>query len=307
MLKNIETFISEELIRQYLRSSLNFDASVILPHCQNAAETYLYKLISREFLAQIIAGEVTDEYVVDYTRSALVYFAGVSYADFGLININNAGIMEHGDDNSKPVRLEVLANYRKACLKSAHAKVELLMEYLEKNVQRDGFEKWKKSSAYTLLENSPIKSLDDFQSFLFLHHSRIAFVALKSYITRAYEVDLLQVREVIDSLALTPVQQNTTKNYLKHIVCNLAYAYGISDFATILEESVYQFDNRGANKQSSSYVSAQASVIEAQKKEKLATANRFQEKLESLIQQWKGEDEVVPFENSQDQKVFFVG
>jgi hypothetical protein len=64
-------------------------------------------------LAQIIAGEVTDEYVVDYTRSALVYFAGVSYADFGLVNINNAGIMEHGDETSKPVRLEVLSNYRK--------------------------------------------------------------------------------------------------------------------------------------------------------------------------------------------------
>jgi hypothetical protein len=259
-----------------------------LPHCQNAAETYLYKLISLEFLAQIIAGEVTDEYVVDYTRSALVYFAGVSYADFGLVNINNAGIMEHGDETSKPVRLEVLSNYRKACLKSTHGKVELLMEYLEKNVQRDGFEKWKKSSAYTLLENSIIKSLDEFQNYLFLHHSRIAFIALKPYITRAYDIDLSEIRSIVDSLPLTPVQQKTSEKYYKHIACNLAYAYGISDFGTILDDSVYQFDNRAANKQSSSFVSAQASIIEAQKTEKLATANRFQEKLESLIQQWKG-------------------
>ncbi|MFY7861355.1 MAG: hypothetical protein ACOVP5_03945, partial [Chitinophagales bacterium] len=204
-------------------------------------------------------------------------------------------------------RLEVLANFNRQCLKTAHSKMEFLMEYLELNAKKDFFETWKASSAYTILENSPVKSLAEFQKVIYINNSRIAFLALKTYIQNVWEMDLLELRNQVENAPINSIQKMTADSYLKQIVCNLAYAKGINDIAVIIEDSIYQIDNRGVNRQSANYISAQQDIIAKLEKSKLQTANRLQDKLESLLLGWTSNDTTVPFENDEESNVYFAG
>jgi hypothetical protein len=307
MLKNLEKFITDDDVHGVLPVTNNFKIDNFLKHCQNAAENYMYKLVGQRFLQEIIDDKPRNEEVRYYTKSALIYFAASSFSDTGGLKITNEGIKEHQDETQKPVRLEVLSNFNRQCLKTAHSKMEFLMEYLELNAKKDFFETWKASSAYTILENSPVKSLAEFQKVIYINNSRIAFLALKTYLQNVWEMDLLEIRNQVENAPINSIQKMTADNYLKQIVCNIAYAKGINDIAVIIEDSIYQIDNRGVNRQSANYISAQQDIIAKLEQSKLQTANRLQDKLESLLLEWTSNDTTVPFENDKDSNVYFAG
>jgi hypothetical protein len=203
--------------------------------------------------------------------------------------------------------LEVLRNFQLSNLKAGHVKLELLLEHLEKNATSTKFALWLSSDAYTLMTETPVKSLADFQRYIFLHDSRQAFVALKPYLRQAYEIDLEDRITKINDLTLDATDQKKVNNIINLILCNQAYALGINDFAIILKDTAYSFDNKQSNRQSGSFVSAEQSKLDGNAKQKLSIANAYIDKLDRLIEGFQNISPASPYENSEDSKIYYAG
>lgn len=303
---NYQSFISEQNLHEHIRTTSTFDVAQILPHTETAAEIYLYKYLGLPFLTAIVDGTVTNVTVVKQTKAALICFAGAVYSQVGLLNMSSSGIQEVGDTEAKPVRLEVLRNFEIACIRAGNAKLELLLEYLELNANTDGLELWKNSPTYAALQSVPIHSVLEFQKYVFIHNSRVAFLAIMPYIKRAYTIDLSDYVETVNSLQAT--YKTKAMNFLAYAICNMAYANALSDLSLVLGDSVLELDNTGSNRQTASYVAAKENRIATIRQEKMTYVEFLKDKLDKLIASVLNPTEVAkPFENQIDSHVYFVG
>ncbi|MEA5459105.1 DUF6712 family protein [Arcicella sp. LKC2W] len=312
MILDFSTYITEADIHKHIRSTTTFEPAQLVPNIQDAAETYLYNILSPEFLEKIIDGTEEDTTVQGWTKISLINYAGAIYADKGLVNLSADGIFENSDANSKPVRLEVLQNFKNACLKSANNKVDLLLKYLEKNATKivpKKFEIWMDSEAYTVFTKLPIRTLTDFQQYLYIHNSRAAFLALKPYLQTALDTDiqplLTRVQALINS---QEVEKVSLTNNLKRALCHFAYAYGINDLAIVLGDGVYTSNNTGANRQTASYITAEQARIDNNRQEKLQTAKAIcAEVNNALISLQDNAQTVVAYQNEANTASYYTG
>jgi hypothetical protein len=311
MIIDFSTYITEAELQKQLRSTTTFELGQILPHLQDAAETYLYNALSHEFVESVVDGTEADDTVKDLLKFALVNFAGVLYADRGLLNISSSGIYENADADSKPVRLEVLQNFKSSCLRSGSSKLELLLKYLEKNAKAttpEKFKIWLDSEAYTVFTETPIHSLTDFQKFLYLHNSRVAFLALRPYLTQAYETDIQPLLLKLGNTTVSTAQRNLITSNLNRALCHFAYAYGINDLAITLGEGVFTYNNTNANRQSASYLTAEQNRIDANRQEKLQMARAICERIDNVIDGLININQVaVPFVNDAASHIYYTG
>lgn len=183
---NFQNFITEADLMA-IRSTSALKIEQLLSFVEDAAELYLYDNLSEEFCSEIIAGNVSDTKVIELFKKTLLNYTAVVYADNGIINISSTSISEVNGKDTKPVRLDVLLKFRSSRLRVAGKKLDLLLEYLEKKKGENWATKWVESSAYTILNSFVIKTLDQFQKYIFLNNSRMAFMALRPNMTSAYE------------------------------------------------------------------------------------------------------------------------
>lgn len=311
MIIDFSTYLTEAELHNQLRSTTTFQLGQILPHVQDAAETYLFNALSPEFIESVVNLTETDTTVQALIKFALVNFAGVLYADRGLINISSDGIFENGGIDSKPVRLEVLQNFKASCLRSGSSKLELLLKYLEKNAKDTApvkFKIWLDSEAYTVFTETPIRCLTDFQKFLYLHNSRVAFLALRPYLSQAWDIDIQPIYDKLGTTVITVAQKKLIDTNLNRALSHFAYAYGINDLAIMLGEGVFTYNNTNANRQSASYLTAEQNRIDANRQEKLQMAKAICERIEIMIDGLININQVVaPFENDPKITVYYTG
>lgn len=220
-----------------IRTTSAFKKEHIISYLQDAAELYLYEYLSEEYCNEIVSGGCSEQKVVALFKQCLLNYAAVIYADSGLINISTSGIAELNTKDVKPVRLDVLKQFKETRLYVANTKLDLLLKYLESNDSEMWVSTWKSSESYTVLSNYPIKNLYEFQQYVFINNSRMTFLALRVGMNTAFENDILPILETYNfSWSTLP---SLLARHAKRIIANMACAYSASDVLHI-SDPAYQ-------------------------------------------------------------------
>lgn len=300
----LETFITEDDVKRYLRSDNTFNLEVLLPHMKDAAEKYLYPYISQAFFQEIVTGVVTDTIVIAYTREALINFAGELYYDVGPMNNGASGPYENTPPEQKPVRLEVLSNAQSSRAEAGHRKINLLLEYLENN--KDDFQTWVSSDAFTILHEFPIKSVTEFHKFCSIRNSRSIFLALRPAMWQAMELHLNTVIETAEALTLTPTEEKTFNTLIKNALANYAYSIGIWDLVqTFGFDSVVTVSNLTANRQKGVAALTKDLILEIEQRKASLASDALLKATKFVIERIPTPiDESTPYTNDINSSVF---
>lgn len=172
--------------------SLTFDKIQIFI---SDAEDELQKIIGKAFYDEIEAyagAETTVQGVLKkYLQSSISYTA--YWLGFEIMNANfsNQGVHRIENENSgkKALFQRQEENLKATFKRTGHNKLDKALEYLEKN--KASFPTWTGSPEYTLSRRNFINSTEVFNSIFFINNSRLVFLKLRPWQTKAEDFDVI--------------------------------------------------------------------------------------------------------------------
>lgn len=247
---NFNTFITEQHLADSIRTDTTFNFDNFKTDLQNAAEQYLFPILSEEFVENVVDGSITEAKIVEYVRQALINFGAAIYFDGGTLNIGSQGIQEITTDKQKPVRLEVLSNAQNSRIKTGYAKVDILLTFLYKNQTETYASLWKDSDAFTDFEEFPLKTPKEFGKYCRIHNSLSMFLSLRPAMYQAMNNDINPLIKQFNDLSTNDEQKAHFVAESNNALANLSYAYGIIDLASAFGfEMILSFSNVSSNRQ----------------------------------------------------------
>lgn len=280
---NFDPFITEQHLSDSIRTDNTFSFDNFKTDLQNAAEQYLFPILSEEFVEDVVNGANTQAKIVEYVRQALINFGAAIYFDGGSLNIGSQGIQEITTDKQKPVRLEVLSNAQNSRIKTGYAKVDNLLTFLYKNQTEAYATLWKDSEAFTDFEEFPLKTPKEFGKYCRIHNSLSMFLSLRPAMYQAMNNDINPLIKQFNDLSTEPDQKAYFDAEINNALANLSYAYGIIDLASAFGfEMILSFSNLSSNRQKG-YDKLGLDMITTIQKQKLSIGQKALERATDLI------------------------
>lgn len=280
---NFNTFITEQHLADSIRTDNTFQFDNFKTDLQNAAEQYLFPILSEEFVESVVDGANTEAKIIEYVRQALINFGAAIYFDGGSLNISSQGIQEIMTDKQKPVRLEVLSNAQNSRIKTGYAKVDNLLVYLYKNQTEEFATLWKNSEAFTDFEEFPLKTPKEFGKYCRIHNSLSMFLSLRPAMYQAMNNDINPLTKQFNDLTTNDEQKALFVAEINNALANLSYAYGIIDLASAFGfEMILSFSNLSSNRQKG-YDKLGLDMITTIQKQKLSIGQKALERATDLI------------------------
>lgn len=177
-------------IQSFLPSSVSADYDRIKPFLDVADDKFLKKLFGNDFWDEIVsenedpkADDEKLDRVIEMAKRAEIHLA--YWKGFDVLNaqIDDAGFHRVEDDQTKS-----LFNYQERNLKdyfknTGHDTLDVILEYLEDNINQNVFSTWKNSDACTLHRKYFINSAKDFSEIYDINKSRLVFLNLVPYMS----------------------------------------------------------------------------------------------------------------------------
>lgn len=280
---NFSTFITEQHLSDSIRTDNTFNFDNFKTDLQNAAEQYLFPILSEEFVEKVVDGTNTEPKIVEYVRQALINFGAAIYFDGGSLNIGSQGIQEIMTDKQKPVRLEVLSNAQNSRIKTGYAKLDNLLVFLYKNKTQAFAALWKNSEAFTDFEEFPLKTPKEFSKYCRIHNSLSMFLSLRPAMYQAINNDIKPLIKQFNTLTTTQPQKDSFNAEVNNALANLSYAYGIIDLASAFGfEMILSFSNISSNRQKG-YDKLGLDMITTIQKQKLSIGQKALERATDQI------------------------
>jgi hypothetical protein len=247
---NFSTFITEQHLSDSIRTDNTFNFDNFKTDLQNAAEQYLFPILSEEFVEKVVDGTNTEPKIVEYVRQALINFGAAIYFDGGSLNIGSQGIQEIMTDKQKPVRLEVLSNAQNSRIKTGYAKVDNLLIFLYKNKDEEYAALWKDSDAFADFEEFPLKTPKEFGKYCRIHNSLSMFLSLRPAMYQAMNNEINPLIKQFNALTTDNEQKAYFDAEIKNALANLSYAYGVMDLTSAFGfDMILSFSNISSNRQ----------------------------------------------------------
>lgn len=281
---NFNTFITEQHLADSIRTDNTFNFDNFKTDLQNAAEQYLFPILSEEFVENVVDGENTEPKIVEYVRQALINFGAAIYFDGGSLNIGSQGIQEITTDKQKPVRLEVLSNAQNSRIKTGYAKLDNLLIFLYKNKDEEFATLWKESEAFADFEEFPIKTPKEFGKYCRIHNSLSMFLSLRPAMYQAMNNDINPLIKQFNNLTPNDDQKAYFDAEINNALANLSYAYGIIDLASAFGfEMILSFSNVSSSRQKG-YDKLGLDMITAIQKQKITIGQKALQMLKTTSQ-----------------------
>lgn len=280
---NFSTFITEQHLSDSIRTDKTFNFDNFKTDLQNAAEQYLFPILSEEFVEGVVTGEVTEAKIIEYVRQALINFGAAIYFDGGSLNIGSQGIQEITTDKQKPVRLEILSNAQNSRIKTGYSKVDNLLIFLYKNKDEHFALLWKESDAFANFEEFPLKTPKEFGKYCRIHNSLSMFLSLRPAMYQAMNNDINPLIKQFNNLTTEPDQKAYFDAEINNALANLSYAYGIIDLASAFGfEMILSFSNVSSNRQKG-YDKLGLDMITAIQKQKITIGQKALQNAQDYI------------------------
>ncbi|HCY39938.1 MAG TPA: hypothetical protein DHV48_01030 [Prolixibacteraceae bacterium] len=207
-------------IKQYLAVGAGTDFNRLKPHIQNAETAFLLPL-----LGSVLYSELQDFYdapennplavnsiqfstllsIVQRTLIHLTYWSG--------FQVLNATISDGGFKRTENEKVKSLFKYQEVELKeyfktTGFNGLDEILFYLEMEIKKSegetvNFKSFAESEAWTILKSSFIPDTSTFNSIVFINHSRLTFLRLKSPM------------QLVEDLEIKPVLGETIFNEIK--------------------------------------------------------------------------------------------
>jgi hypothetical protein len=121
----------------------------------------------------------------DYCNRVTANFAMALYLPFGQVNISDSGFHVVHDSTQQIASQSRTDDLLESFLQAGYEAVDELLKFLEEN--KDDYEAWKTSSAFTMNRQFFVLGTEDFQQYYDIGGSRRVFVALWPIIRRVEE------------------------------------------------------------------------------------------------------------------------
>ncbi len=282
---NFSTFITEQHLSDSIRTDNTFNFDNFKTDLQNAAEQYLFPILSEEFVEAVVEAEITQPKIIEYVRQALINFAAAIYFDGGSLNIGSQGIQEITTDKQKPARLEVLSNAQNSRIKTGYAKLDNLLIFLYKNKDEEFATLWKGSDTFADFEEFPLKTPKEFGKYCRIHNSLSMFLSLRPAMYQAMNNDINPLIKQFNALNIEDEEQQAFfDSEIKNALANLSYAYGVMDLTSAFGfDMILSFSNVSSSRQKG-YDKLALEMITAIQKQKITIGQKALQNASVLIQ-----------------------
>ena len=230
-------------IQSFLPSSVTADYDRIKPFLDVADDKFLKKLFGNAFWDEIVSenedpqadNEELDR-VIEMSKRAEIHLA--YWKGFDVLNaqINDSGFHRVEDEQTKS-----LFNYQERSLKdyfknTGHDTLDVILEYLEDNIDETIFSTWKDSDACTLHRKYFINSAKEFSEIYDIDKSRLVFLNLVPYMKSVEDKEIAGITgdALVDKLK-TLIKDGTLSDTGNEVYAKLLpYIQNVSAHYTIL-------------------------------------------------------------------------
>ena len=179
---------STDEIVEFLPASVSADYDRIKPFLDVAEDRFLKKLFGNAFWDEITAqndnpqdGKVVLDQVIGMSKRAEIHLAYFKGFDALNVKIDDSGFHRTEDDNTRS-----LFNYQEKNLKEYFQTtglntLDVILEYMEDNIDIDDMSTWKESDACTQYRRYFINSAKEFHEQYDIDKSRLVFLNLVPY------------------------------------------------------------------------------------------------------------------------------
>lgn len=258
---------STEELKKYLSVVENFTFDALKSSIRLAQNRYikkilgptLFDLILNEFQSGEGEGEGEGEILIplekrtellEYVNHSLAFLAFYNYVDINQLNISDSGIyVTESDHQKRPYRYQVEA-LKNNLLDSAYNNIELLFEFLQKNITV--FETWKESDLFLKHSKLICFSAETFQKGYNINNQRLTYLGylakveyvedmIVSNMLCDYYDELLnklhKIEKVNDSYPSLSALELKVVDALQKAIAKLAVGHGIHEFS--VEQNVF--------------------------------------------------------------------
>ena len=256
-------FTSIDEIKQYLAVGAGTDFNRLKPHIQNAETAYLKPLLSSGLFS-----ELQDFYdnppETPLTGPSILYNELLSLVQRTLIHLTywsgfqvlNATISDGGFKRTESEKVKSLFKYQELELKeyfktTGFNGLDEILFYLEMEIKKSedepvNFKSFADSDAWTILKSSFIPDTSTFNSIVFINHSRLTFLRLKSSMQLVEDLDIkpLLGEAIFDEIKLEMVKK-TPSAQVTAILPTIQKAIAYLATALLMEESGADLTEKG--------------------------------------------------------------
>jgi hypothetical protein len=250
-------------IKQFLAVGAGTDFNRLKPHIQNAETAYLRPLIGSGLFKElqdfydsppatplvgqnILFGELLK--LVQRTLIHLTYWSG--------FQVLNATISDGGFKRTENEKVKSLFKYQEVELKeyfktTGFNGLDEILFYLEIEIKKSegetvNFKSFADSDAWTILKSSFIPDTSTFNAIVFINHSRLTFLRLKSPMQLVEDLDIKPVlgESIFNEIKLEMVQKAPSEKVLA-ILPSIQKATAYLATALLMEESGADLTEKG--------------------------------------------------------------
>jgi hypothetical protein len=223
-----------EEIRRYVSVSLSLGFESISPHIRAAEKQYIIPYLGRNFYTAIdvyynsvayqTAGNVFNE-LIPYIQHPLILFALAEGAPELGLHISNQGFQIITNENQKQAFQWQVKGVKDKWIEQAYLFLEDLLEYIELNEDKEGYEKWNESVERTNARKLFVRSAAVFNQHFFINSSRRLFTSLIPIMTSVEQKHIKPVigEDLFDELK-EQILDNDVKNENQDIIDLIAPA-----------------------------------------------------------------------------------
>lgn len=180
-------FLTNDDLRGCIPANVSFDIENIEPFFLEIETTVLARHISEDMYDALIVTitEIPENLkkVVELARRAVAPLALANYLPFGEVQISDVGIttVSKASDRTAAYAYQV-DKLEQSCLKMGFNALEVLLAYLDSNINQTHFSHYKNSAEYKENTRLFLSSATDFSSCYNIFDSRLTYYALRTII-----------------------------------------------------------------------------------------------------------------------------
>ncbi|GAB3518575.1 DUF6712 family protein [Emticicia fontis] len=316
-----ELTYTEEELKKFSRSNNSLTIEELEGFFESATEQFIIPFLSEEFTETILDGSEDDAKVVKLFKQAVINFGLYLYSQDAAITIGSKGIYEFSntDSGQGKASLANIARYEQNKLKTGHAKLELLLSYLEKS---ESFEVWNENAGDSYKEFL-IKSVQEFQKHVNIRERRTVFLALRPGMRLATHTNIIPAitEALYEAIIANPDEEKykiLINRFLNPALANFALSYTIFEIAVMigLEDTVAVFDNSSSTFLTQKHKTAPESLISGIAVQKATIGQTFLDQCLQFILDNPDDYPEYPhpaeansevYQNDEDSRVFYTG
>lgn len=275
-------------IKLHIAINKNMAFNTLSPYIEQAETTYIIPLISQELydeLDEAYNGEddlsEEQEKLLKKIQRPLAYYSLAEAAPFLNLSISDLGLQQEQDKDgmSTPVAQWRYENYIKSLWDNADRFADKLLEFLEKN--KDDYEEWAESDAYTITKELFINSAAELSKFININNSRRAYLAIRPFIAIAEQKYFIasisqelfdEIKEEIKSDDLSD-ENKTLLEKIKTPLAHFALFEAIPQISISIESKGFKINSSTDGFNSND--KAEMKMIEDLKQSSINLANQF--------------------------------